>query len=217
MPQTALIAGASGLVGGHCLRLLLDNPNYSRVVSIGRRNLDLESPKLEQHVVDFNDLEASATLFAVDHVFCCLGTTIRTAGSQAAFRRVDYDYPLEMARMSARQGVRAFAVVTAMGAARRSLFFYNRVKGQLEHELEALDIPSISVAQPSLLLGDRSENRAGEQAAQKLMQGLSPVFAGPLRKYKPIEGRQVAQAMIALAQRETPGFRRYASDVLQDL
>lgn len=128
--RTALLLGATGLVGGHCLNFLLNDESYGRVSVLGRRPLEREHPKLEQHLVDFDRLENSAELIQAQDVFCCLGTTIKKAGSQEAFRRVDFEYPLQSARVAARQGAERFLIVTAIGADPGSRIFYNRVKGR---------------------------------------------------------------------------------------
>lgn len=201
--RTALILGASGLVGGHLLAILLDSPEYRRITAIGRRPL-AGHPKLDQIVTGLDDLGSHAAAFAVDAVFCCLGTTIKKAGSRAAFRRVDRDYPLAAARLARAAGA-AFLVVTALGADPRSIFFYNRVKGELERQLIALDLPSLHIFRPSLLLGERRETRPGEELAARLSTVLSPFFRGPFAKYRPVDARAVARAMYAAAVRPSAG------------
>lgn len=202
--RTALILGASGLVGGHLLDFLLDSPAYRRVTSLGRRPLAAH-PKLEQVVTDLGDLERHADRFAADDVYCCLGTTIKKAGSRPAFRRVDHDYPLAAASLARAAGAGAFLVVTAIGADPHSAFFYNRVKGELERDLIALGLPSLHIFRPSLLLGKRGESRPGEEAATLLSKIFSPFFSGPLAKYRPVEARAVAYAMYAAATRPPAG------------
>jgi uncharacterized protein YbjT (DUF2867 family) len=214
MSYTALVAGGSGLVGGFAIDFLLQDPNCSKVIAIGRRKLSKTHLKLEQKVVDFNVLEPQKELFAVDRVFCCLGTTIKKAGSKGKFRLVDYDYPLKMAAMAKEQGVKSFSIITALGADKNSKIFYNKVKGQVEAELETLQIPSVNVLQPSLLMGDRDDSRLGEGIAQMAFKIINPIFAGPLKKYKGIPGEQVAKAMVAIAANNSKGFHRFESDKL---
>ena len=213
MGYTALIAGASGLVGGHCLQFLLDDDNCTKVTSIGRRNLTLQHSKLQQEVVDFEQLADFAQLFEVDQVYCCLGTTIKKAGSKENFRKIDFDYPLNMAEV-AEGNANVFSIITAQGSDSKSPIFYNKVKGQVEDALQALQIEKINIIQPSLLLGSRAESRPGETAAQGLFKVINPLFMGPLKKYKGIPVEQVAKAMFQLANNGPLGYHKYSSDQL---
>jgi len=217
MKKTALIAGASGLCGGHCLQLLLKDTDYEWVTSIVRRPSGVEHPKLTEVIVDFDQLNDHAELFKVDHVYCCLGTTIKVAGSKEAFRRVDQVYPLSMAELSELTDVRSFSIITALGSDSGSMIFYNKVKGEVEDSLRNLSIPSIGILQPSMLLGDRSEQRMGESIGKVAMKLTSALFQGPLKKYKAIEGAQVARAMVTISKNEKPGCNTYLSDVLQEM
>lgn len=217
MPRTALLLGATGLVGGHCLDLLLADDAYSRVVTVGRRKVGREAAKLEERVADFDRLEEHADAFAADDVFCCLGTTIKQAGSREAFRRVDHDYPLAAARLASGRGARQFLLVTALGADARSRVFYNRVKGEAERDVAALPFGGVVLARPSLLLGERAERRPGEAVAQGLAPVLAPLLIGPLRKYRPIPGLTVARAMARLAKEGVRGVRVVESDELAAL
>lgn len=210
--RTALVAGASGLVGGHLLDVLLENPLYHQVYSLGRRPLPRQHPRLVQQTVDFGHLDGTP-LPAADDAFCCLGTTLKKAGSQEAFRAVDYDAVLNFAKAARKAGVRRFAVVTAMGANPRSRIFYNRVKGEVEEALQAQGFDSLIIAHPSLLLGERSERRTGEKAATVVAHLLGPL----LRPFasRPIEGRTVARALVALARQPPPGVQIVPSGALQ--
>ncbi|CAN5496835.1 oxidoreductase [soil metagenome] len=210
--RTALLLGATGLVGGHCLNFLLNDESYGRVSVLGRRPLEREHPKLEQHLVDFDRLEDSAERIRAQDVFCCLGTTIKKAGSQEAFRRVDFEYPLQSARIAARQEMERFLIVTAIGADPGSRIFYNRVKGEVEEAVRALPFESLVILRPSLLLGEREEMRPGERLAEPAMRALSPLMLGPARKYRPIEARKVAAAMVRLAKEGRQGVRIVESD-----
>lgn len=212
--RTALVAGASGLVGGHLLDALLEDARYREVLSLGRRPLPKQHPKLVQHTVDFARLEAEA-LPAAQDAFCCLGTTIKKAGSQEAFRAVDHDAVLAFARAAKKAGVQRFLVVTALGANPRSRVFYNRVKGEVEEALEAMGFESLVILQPSLLLGERAERRPGEHAAIIASRVLAPLLR-PLAS-RPIEARTVARAMVALAREAPGGVRVVASGELQEL
>ena len=215
--RSALLLGATGLVGSHVLDLLLADPAYLRVVAPVRRPLGRSDSKLGAPEVDFGRLEERPELFRVDDVFCCLGTTIAKAGSQEAFRRVDLEIPAEAARLAAGAGARRFLIVTAMGADPESRIFYNRVKGEVESAVRALPFDCVVVLRPSLLVGERDEPRLGEQVGKVVMGALGPLFVGPLRKYRAIEGSAVARAMVRLAREVGPGARVVESDEIARL
>jgi uncharacterized protein YbjT (DUF2867 family) len=210
--RTALLLGATGLVGGHCLDLLLEDETYGRVTVLVRRRMERAHPKLEQRVIDFDRLGDQAELFQSHDVFCCLGTTIRKAGSEEAFRRVDFDYTVESARLAAGEGAEQFLVVTAVGADPNSRIFYNRVKGEVEVAVERLPFRSVIILRPSLLLGERTELRLGERLAEPVARVFSPLLRGGLRKYRPIHARRVAAAMVRLAREGREGVRVVESD-----
>ena len=201
-PRSTVLVGATGLVGAECLKLLLADPAFERVVVLARRPLEgvRASPKLAAHVVDFDHLEAHADLFTAGQLICCLGTTIGQAGSRERFRGVDYGIPMALAKLGAERGVRHFLLVSALGANARSRVFYNRVKGELEEALSALSFRSLSIVRPSLLLGERREFRLGEKVAQRF------AFLTP-GKYAAIHARDVAAALVRLAKEDAPGRR----------
>jgi len=194
--KRALIAGATGLVGGHVLTRLLAHPSYSRVEVLVRRELPIRDPKLIQRIVDFEHLDAG---LAADDVFCCLGTTIAKAGSQEAFRRVDHDYPLALARAGMAAGARQFLMVSSLGADARSSVFYLRVKGETERDIAATGLPKVVFMRPSFLFGERLEQRTGERVAAFIGRMIAPLLVGPLRKYGPIHADDVAAAMLYAA------------------
>ena len=205
-PLSVLLVGATGLVGRECLRLLLADPGYSRIIVVTRRPLspEVRSPKLETHVIDFDHLNEYDELFEVDAIICALGTTIRQAGSRTRFRTVDYEYPLAFGRLGRRRGCEHFLVVSALGANPRSRVFYNRVKGELEDALRALNYPRLTIVRPSLLLGPRAELRLGEEVAKRVTRWLGPLVP---RQYKPVEARAVATALVRVAKERGSGAR----------
>jgi len=210
--RTAILIGATGLVGGHCLSLLLGDDDYGKVVTIGRRSLPATHAKLVQHVVDFERLAEYSDLIRGRDVFCCLGTTIRKAGSQEAFRRVDFTYQYELAEIAARNGAEQLLLVSSIGANPRSRVFYSRVKGELEAAVCGLPFGSVNIFRPSLLLGERAESRAGERTAGTLLRYTTLLLAGPLRKYRPIQARVVAEAMVGEAKGGRRGVNVFESD-----
>ncbi|HUE96549.1 MAG TPA: NAD-dependent epimerase/dehydratase family protein [Longimicrobiaceae bacterium] len=197
--RSALVMGATGLVGGHCVDLLLNAAEYSKVRVLGRRPFGRPHPKLEDRVLDYDRFEEYSALFAVDDIFCCLGTTIRKAGSPEAFRKVDVEFPATAARLGAEMGADQFLVVSALGADPDSLIFYNKAKGEMEAEVRRAPLRAVWVVRPSLLLGDREELRIGERIAEVLLRPVAPLLLGPLRRLRPIEAATVAAAMVALA------------------
>ncbi|MGH7451719.1 MAG: NAD(P)H-binding protein [bacterium] len=217
MAKSALLLGASGLVGGHCLERLLYDAAYDKVIALVRKPLALHHIKLEQQVADFSRLQNNAHLMKAHDIFCCLGTTIKKAGSQAAFRQVDFTYPFEIAKIAAANGAEQFLIVTALGANPASRIFYNRVKGEVEAAITALAFRAVHIFRPSLLLGERQEIRLGERTAERVAKIFSFLFVGSLRKYRPIEASVVAAAMIAVAKRNLAGVDIFESDQIQAL
>ncbi|MCH4825979.1 MAG: NAD(P)H-binding protein [Planococcus sp. (in: firmicutes)] len=213
--KTALLAGASGLVGNELLHILLNSAQYSHVKVLVRHSLEITHEKLEQVTIDFDKLDEYAQHFDVDDVFCCLGTTIKKAGSQEAFKKVDYDYPLKMAELAASQQAKNFLVITALGADSTSKVFYSRTKGQLQLRLKKTGLIALHIFQPSLLLGERKEFRLGEKFATILSPVFSILMRGKMKKYKPVEAKNVALAMYEVAQIERTGNYTYPSDRIE--
>ena len=203
MSRTALLAGATGLVGGHVLEQLLADDTWSRVVTVGRRASAQHHEKLEQRIVDLGALAAQADLPHADDIFCCLGTTIRQAGSRAAFRRVDHDFVLSLANAGLRLGATQFLLVSAIGADPDSRVFYSRVKGEVESAIRKLPYRAVQIFRPGLLLGHRAEFRLGERMAMYIAPVVQPLLVRPLRRYRSIQARDVARAMERIA-REAP-------------
>jgi len=214
MTATALLAGATGLVGSHVLRLLLTDSHWSHVVTVARRTTPQRHEKLEQRIVNLGALESLADLPRVDDVFCCLGTTIKQAGSQEAFRRVDYDYIVGFAGAGLRAGGTQFLLVSAIGADPASRVFYSRVKGDAEAAVRRLPYRGVQLFRPSLLLGERAEFRPGERIAMLLAPVVKLALAGPLRRYRPIRAATVAGAMVRIAQEAPRGPNVFEYDAM---
>jgi len=198
--RTALLAGATGLVGGECLRLLLSSPSYSRVIVVTRRALGslAQHPKARQVVVDFAALASVQADLRADHVFCALGTTIKKAGSQARFREVDCDYPRQFALLARAQGATHFSLVSALGANAKSGVFYSRVKGELEDAVRAMGWPSLCLLRPSVIAGERPEFRPIERLTEHVLR-----FAP--RAWRPVPAATIAAAMVHTALRAPAG------------
>lgn len=207
-PQRILLAGATGLTGEHLLDRLLSEPTVTRVLAPSRRPL-AEHPHLENPLGELRELLPNLN-GPIDTAFCCLGTTIRQAGSRAALRAVDHDLVLDFARRARELGARHLLVISALGADAKSSVFYNRVKGELEEALKDQDWPQLTLARPSLLLGPRSEFRLGERLAAPLVRWLPG-------KYRGIEASVLARALWRLALEEDDGVRVIESDQLRRL
>ena len=217
MAKTAIIAGASGLIGKFCLSYLLMDKNYSKVIVISRTAFPIKDPKLENIVCDFDQLAQHSSRLNADDVYCCLGTTIAVAGSQENFKKVDLHYPLELARITKQQGAKQFMIVSAMGANSKSSIFYNRVKGEMQEQLKNIGFNTVHIFQPSLLTGLRKEFRMGERIAQVMMKIFRPLMFGPMKQYKPIEGMVVAYAMHQKALLEHNGYYIHQSSDIQSI
>ena len=215
--RQAILLGASGLVGGFCLHALVEEPVYTRVTLLHRRELKAGLyPKLVHRIVDFDHLTKEDFADA-DDIFCALGTTIREAGSQAAFRRVDLDYPLTAARLARQAGAKQFVLVSSVGAEAASGNFYLRTKGQLEQEIGKLGFEAVHIFRPSLLLGEREEFRLGERVVQVIAPALNVVMFGSLRRYRAIEAAAVGKAMVTAAREAGHGTFVHEHDAILKL
>lgn len=215
--KTALIAGATGLIGKELLQFLLNGNEYDKVIAIVRRSVEIDHPKLDERIVNFNQLEQSKELFTADDVFCCLGTTIKKAKTKEAMWKIDVEYPVSIATLASSEGAKKFLLVSSMNADPESAIFYPRMKGKLEEEIKQIPFETTAIFRPSLLLGEREEFRFGEKTAAAIFSKLPFLFAGPLRKYKAIEGRTVASAMYRVAQKNDKGLTVYPSELIQEI
>ena len=197
-----MLLGATGLVGGECLRLLQNHDSFDRIVVLTRRPVDNVplGPKVEHHIVNFEHLTSASRFFAVDVIICALGTTMKAAGSRRKFRSVDLTYPLTAAHLGLEKNVSHFLVVSSLGADARSPIFYNRIKGELEKGLTSLKFRSLTIARPSVLVGKRQRARAGEKIAATFS------FLAPA-KLRAIRAADVAAALVQYAVLDQPGLR----------
>nr|WP_299415731.1 oxidoreductase [uncultured Emticicia sp.] len=210
--KTALIVGATGLIGKHLTQKLLTSNFYEKVSVIVRKPLNIIHPKLEQIVIDFDNLDASKV--KADDIFCCLGTTMKQAGSKDAFYKVDFTYPLNFAKAGLANGAKQFLVVSSMGADKKSMVYYSRVKGEIENALSDLNYPTLIILRPSMLAGERENPRIGEKIGKVVMDFFAPLMPD---KYKVIAGEKVAQAMLELAQKNFKNKAIFESDSLQKI
>jgi uncharacterized protein YbjT (DUF2867 family) len=203
---TAILIGATGLVGAELLRRLLDDERLSSVVALARRPTGVRHARLAEHLVDFEAPASFAERVRGDVLFSALGTTIRAAGGAAAQYRVDHDHQLRVAEAARRNGVPTYVLVSASGASARSRIFYSRMKGELERDVEALGFPRTRILRPGLLDGERREHRPGERWALRLARPLAPLLPASVR---PIHASRVARAAVEAAFVPTPGVAVY--------
>lgn len=206
--KRVLLAGASGMVGREVLRQALADPRVGEIVAPARRPLAADA-KLRNPLVDFDALPADAAWWKVDAVICALGTTIRDAGSQAAFRKVDHDYPLAVARQALAHGAATFVLTSASGANADSRIFYSRTKGELERDLRALGYRSLCLVRPGLLGGERERRRPLEHAGMKLLGAIGPLLP---RRYRVVPAERVAATLLRMVLEAEPGVRVVESE-----
>jgi len=217
MGKTAIILGASGLVGNEVLKELLQDMDFVKIKIFVRKRINIENPKLEQNIIDFNVIGNYHNLIKADVLFCCIGTTIKKAGSKEAFIKVDYTYPLEFAKIAKQNGIEKFLLISSIGADKTASNFYLKVKGDIEDALEKLKFESLIILRPSMLLGQRKEFRFGEFIGKVVMKLFSFAFIGKLKKYKAIDAAIVAKAMVRVSKLELKGLNVFLSDVLQKI
>lgn len=213
--KTAIIIGATGLVGSTLAKQILENPEYSKVTLLLRKPLDLQHPKLTQEIIDFD--KPDSTKIIGDDLFCAMGTTLRKAGSKQAQYKIDCTYPFEMGKIAKTNGVKQYILVSSIGSDANSSSFYLRTKGDLEQKIKALGFENFISVRPSFILGDRQEFRLGEKIGIVLAKVISPLLIGSLKKYRGIEAAQIAKGMQVLANKGLKGVHFIESDALAEL
>lgn len=211
MEKTALLLGATGLVGGHLLQQLLESPHYSSVVAFNRRPLDKQHPKLRQEIIDFDHPDPSK--IKGDDLFCALGTTLAKAGSKEAQYRIDCTYPFEIGKIARQNGARQYLLVSSVGANANTSNFYLKTKGELEEKIRGLEFEHFVAARPSFLLGERKEFRPGEKIGIALANLFAPLIP---RRYRGIQAAKVARALIANANSGGKGSDVLESEAIQE-
>ena len=202
--KSVLLLGATGLTGGKCLQQLVNNSNFDQVITLTRRPLvNIDHPKIKSIIFNFNNMTCEDMINA-EHLICTLGTTMKKAGTKDNFFTIDHDYALKIARIGRKNGIKYMHIVSALGANPRSLFFYNRTKGQLEQALQELGFSGLTILRPGLLLGKRREFRAGEEVFKSVCHKLALLTPA---KYKPIQAETVATALVRAVQKADSGLR----------
>ncbi|GKU83759.1 NAD(P)H-binding protein [Niallia sp. NCCP-28] len=217
MVKKALIIGATGLVGEHLLQILLQSNTYKEIIAFVRKPLGYKHEKLKEVIIDFDQLDQYQQYFAVDDIYCCLGTTIKKAKTQQNMMNIDVDYPVKCAELGKQMGVKQFIVISAIGANSKSSIFYSRIKGILEENLAAFSFEALLILQPSLLIGEREEFRFGEKLSSFILPLFHQLMVGPLKKYKGIHAEKVAATMYKIAQMDQKGVVVLSSDKIEIL
>jgi len=213
--KTALIAGTTGLVGSELLQQIINKSAYNKIHILVRKEIEVKSDKVIQHIIDFEKLGPFEIQEPIDHVFSTLGTTIKKSKTKENFRKVDYDYVLSLAKKAKEWDAEKFLMVSSLGANAKSGIFYNRVKGEIEKALSELKLNQLFIFRPSLLMGNRKENRGGEKSAIAVYKIINPLFIGKLKKYKGIQASQVAKGMFETALKNEEKFKIFESDEIQ--
>ncbi len=217
MGKIALVIGANGLIGSSLIEQLIQHKDIEKIIAFVRRPILISNSKLQLEVVDMMNPLSYSEKIKGNFLFCCIGTTIKTAGSQEAFSKVDFEMPVAFAKVAHQNNVPHYLLVSSLGADQKSSNFYLKTKGNCEAAIAKMGFTSFSTFQPSMLLGKRSEFRLGEMIGKVVMVGLSFLFIGPIRKYKAIQGSAVAKAMIKIALQNKAGNSVYESNEIESI
>jgi uncharacterized protein YbjT (DUF2867 family) len=217
MDKKAVLAGASGLIGSALLDILLSQPGYDDVLILVRAELPVKHQKLKQLVIDFDKLADYTDQITGYAIFCCLGTTRKKTPDLNTYRKIDHDYPLQLAQIGAKNKVEQFHLVSSLGANARSSHFYLKTKGETETDIIKSGMRSVHIYQPSLLTGDRKEKRIGEKFLFGLMKAIDLLLFGSLKKYRSIPATTVAMAMFKQSLINNVGVFVHPSDKIKEL
>jgi uncharacterized protein YbjT (DUF2867 family) len=217
MKKKAILVGASGATGSSLLFQLLENKNYSDVLVLARRELRIQHTKLKQLIIDFDRVNDYAAEINGDVVFCCLGTTKSQTPDEQQYRKIDYQYPLDIARLAKNNGAKSYHLISFIGANKNSSFFYPRIKGELENDLRSVPFENIHIYRPFLLDAPRKDKRFTEVAVNVMMQIINPLLIGGLKKYRSIKAENIAKAMIRLSLEDRKGLFIHEPNEIQRL
>lgn len=217
MARTAILVGATGLVGHIILKKLVNDEVYSKITVISRRTPKITDQKIKLIQIEFDDLGQHANEIVGDDIFCCIGTIQKDTPNQAVYKKIDYQYPLDLAKISLKNGAISYNLISSMGADPNSRFFYTKTKGELERDLSTLPFKTINIYRPSLLDGERIGHRSSENFFVKIMRFINPILVGPLKKYRSIKAKTVAKAMLQQAEKAVNGVHIFQSDEIVKL
>jgi uncharacterized protein YbjT (DUF2867 family) len=217
MAKKAILVGASGLIGSELLTIILADDSYSEVLVLARKKVKIKNNKLIQKVIDFNFMDEYAEFITGDVIFCCLGTTLSQTPDKKLYRKIDHDYPVNLAKIALQNGIGQFHLVSSLGANAQSKQFYLKTKGETENDVKKVGLKSVHIYEPSVLDGLRNHPRPMEVFFVGLMNLISPLLNGKYKKYRSIKGSTVAMAMFKQSIKNEPGVFTYTSDVIQEL
>lgn len=215
MTKKAIIVGASGLIGSKLLAILSTQPEYDEILVIARKKTRTTNTKITQLIIDFEYLDHYTNLITGDVVFCCMGTTKSQTPNLAAYRKIDHDYPVRLAEIALKNGIKEYHFVSAIGASSESSNFYTKMKGDTENDLKKVGLKSLHIYEPSILIGYRKKSRPLERIAAFVMKIISPLLFGGLKKYKAIAATDVAKAMYKQSLKNKRGVFIYTSDIIK--
>lgn len=217
MPNKVILVGASGLIGSHLLQALIKSDEVSEIMLLLRKPLDIADDKVQQLIINFDDLNSYTSEIQGDIIFSCLGTTKALSPNAEVYRKIDLEYPLKLAEIGIKNSVSSFHIISSLGANGKSSNSYLRLKGELEERLKKLPFQSLHIYQPSFLTGTRKDFRFGEKMAIKLFTIIDPLLIGPFRKYRSIKAETVAEVMLKQSLKQVKGVFTYPSIKIQEL
>jgi uncharacterized protein YbjT (DUF2867 family) len=217
MPFKVILVGASGLIGNHLLSNLISSEDISEITLLVRNKMDISNPKVVELVINFDEINQYSSIITGDIIYCCIGTTKSKTPDANNYRKIDLEYPLNLAKIGAENGVSQFHVISSLGANSESKNAYLKLKGELEKELKKLNIQSLHIYQPSFLEGKRKENRPLEKIMLPIMKLINPLLSGPFENYRSIRASDVAKAMINQSNKELKGVFTYPSKQIKEL
>ena len=217
MPYKVILVGASGLIGNHLLSDLISSDDISEITLLVRNKMGISNPKVLELVINFDEINQYSSKITGDIIYCCIGTTKSKTPDTTNYRKIDLEYPLNLAKIGAENGVSQFHVISSLGANSESKNAYLKLKGELEKELKKLNIQSLHIYQPSFLDGNRKENRPLEKIMLPIMKLINPLLLGPFENYRSIKASDVAKAMINQSKKELKGVFTYPSKQIKEL
>jgi uncharacterized protein YbjT (DUF2867 family) len=217
MPFKVILVGASGLIGNHLLSNLISSDDISEITLLVRNKMGISNPKVVELVINFDEINQYSSKITGDIIFCCIGTTKSKTPDANNYRKIDLEYPLNLAKIGAENGVSQFHIISSLGASSESKNAYLKLKGELEKELKKLNIKSLHIYQPSFLEGKRKENRPLEKIMLPIMKLINPILLGPFENYRSIQASDVAKAMINQSKKELKGVFTYPSKQIKEL
>lgn len=216
MNKTAIILGATGLTGGLLLSKLLDDVRYDQIKIFSRKSIGFKHPKIKEYLGDILNFDLFKKYFFADEVYCCIGTTAKKTPDKSLYKKIDIGIPMAAAKLCKKNKIDTFIVMSSLGANSKSTVFYNKIKGVMEEEVLKEGIPFTYILRPSIILGNRNENRLGEDMGKIMMRSFQFLMIGKIRKYRPIEANKIARTMIYLANAK-PDLQIIESDRIEEL